>query len=143
MATLPNPPRNFYHATADQWEILKPLTREMRHAPTNAENEVWQIVRNRNINGAKFRRQYAIDKFIADFICLSHALILEIDGDIHLYTQEEDQARQAFLEALGFRVLRFTNAQVLGDLATLVRVIAETLTDLTPPTPLSTMERGE
>ena len=132
MVKIPNPPKNFLHSTSDQWEILKPLARQMRYEPTQAERTVWEVLRNRNINEAKFRRQYTIDKFIVDFICLSHSLIIEIDGDVHLYTIEEDQARQSFLESLGFRVVRFRNEEVFADLARVVRVIGDNLTPQLP-----------
>jgi very-short-patch-repair endonuclease len=102
-----------FHAPPELWEKLKPLARQMRHEPTPAEDALWQRVRNRRVGGAKFRRQYAIERFIVDFVCLEQRLIIEVDGGIHEQQQEYDAIRQAFLEAQGFRVLRFSNGDVL------------------------------
>ncbi len=87
----------------------------MRHVPTPAEDMLWQQLRNRHLHGAKFRRQYAIERFV-DFACLEYRLVIEVDGSIHEQQQEIDAIRQEFLEALGFRVLRFTIAEVLHRL---------------------------
>jgi very-short-patch-repair endonuclease len=112
--------------TADLWAKLKPIAREMRGEPTRAEQALWQRLRNRQCGGAKFRRQHTIDRFIVDFVCHEHMLIIEVDGEIHQFTQEEDHLRQAFLETFGFRFLRFTNEQVLGDLESVVgRILKE------------------
>ncbi len=94
------------------WEQLKPLAREMRHAPTSAEDQLWQRFRNHQLRGLKFRRQHTIDRFIVDFYCPEVRLIIEVDGPVHQFTPEEDAIRQAFLENAGMRVLRFTNEQV-------------------------------
>lgn len=83
----------------------------MRADPTPAENHLWQRLRRKSL-GVKFRRQQVIDRFIVDFYCAEARLIIEVDGIIHEYTQAEDAIRQAFLESLGFRVLRFTNGEV-------------------------------
>jgi very-short-patch-repair endonuclease len=95
---------------------LKPLARQKRHEPTPAENQLWQRVRNRQIKGAKFRRQHVIERFIVDFYCAEVRLLVEIDGPIHEYTPEEDALRQEFLEALGFRMLRFSNEMVFQQM---------------------------
>lgn len=116
-----------FHAPPELWDRLKPLARQMRHEPTPAENALWQRIRNRRVAGAKFRRQYAIERFIVDFVCLEHRLIIEVDGSIHEQQQEYDAVRQAFLEAQGFRVLRFTNGEVLQALDAVVEVIGEGL----------------
>jgi very-short-patch-repair endonuclease len=99
--------------TPELWEKLKPLAREMRQTPTPAESALWQLLRNRRVTGAKFRRQHAIERFIVDFICLEHKLIIEVDGEIHQHQQDYDTVRQAFLEYQGFCVLRFSNEAVL------------------------------
>ena len=116
-----------FHAPPELWEKLKPLARQMRRDPTPAEHALWQRVRNRRVGGAKFRRQYAIERFIVDFVCLEHRLIIEVDGDIHEQQQEYDAVRQAFLEAQGFRVIRFTNAEVMRSPDGVVEIIGEAL----------------
>src|SRR5687768_11406422 len=97
----------FVHTSPGLWEKLKPLARQMRREPTFAENALWQHLRGRKTAGAKFRRQHAIDRFIVDFFCHEARLIIEVDGQIHDYTPEEDSIRQAFLEACDYIVIRF------------------------------------
>jgi very-short-patch-repair endonuclease len=92
----------------DLWEKLRPLAREMRHAPTPAEDMLWQHLRRHQL-GMQFRRQHGIGQFIVDFYCRQAKLVIEVDGAIHQYTGEEDAVRQEFIESLGFRVIRFTN----------------------------------
>jgi very-short-patch-repair endonuclease len=101
-----------FHAPPEWWKMLKPLARQMRQVPTPAEEHLWQCIRARKL-GFKFRRQHAIERFIVDFICFEQQLIVEVDGSIHDEQKEYDAIRQAFLEASGFRVLRFTNEDVL------------------------------
>ncbi len=109
------------------WEKLKPLARQMRHEPTRAEDALWQRLRNRQIAGHKFRRQHSIDRFIVDFYCADAQLIIEVDGAVHDFTPEEDAIRQEFLESLGLRVIRFTNDQVLDDIAAVLDAIRNAL----------------
>src|SRR5262245_18256186 len=71
-------------------------------------------------SGVKFRRQHGIDKFIVDFYCHEARLIIEVDGFIHEYSVEEDAIRQEYLEGLGFRVIRFTNDDVLNTLENVI-----------------------
>ncbi len=116
-----------FHTPPELWKKLKPLARQMRHEPTPAESALWERLRNRRIARAKFRRQYAIERFIVDFVCLELRLIIEVDGDIHALQTEYDAARQSFLESQGFCVLRFNNGDVLQSLDAVVTVIGETL----------------
>jgi very-short-patch-repair endonuclease len=76
-------------AKPELWAALKVLGRQMRRAPTPAEDALWQRIRGRQL-GMKFRRQHAIDRFIVDFYCLETALVVEVDGKIHEYTAAED-----------------------------------------------------
>ncbi len=134
--------------THEIWEKIKPLAREMRKAPTPAEEALWQQIRGKRLLGCRFRRQHPIDRFIADFYCAEARLVIEVDGAIHDYTPEEDAARQAFLESLGLRVLRFSNGDVLTYLNGVLERIGEVLQEQTssppgsnassPPGPLST-----
>jgi very-short-patch-repair endonuclease len=109
------------------WEKLKPLAQQMRHDPTPAEDRLWQALRNRRMSGIRFRRQHAFGKFIVDFYCPEHASVIEIDGEIHDYTQMEDAIRQEYLESLEVRVLRFTNAQVIAALDAVLLAIQEAI----------------
>ena len=87
----------------------------MRHEPTPAEALLWERLRDHRLCGYKFHRQHPVDRFIADFYCAKSALIIELDGEIHQQQVEADQERDAALTALGFRVLRFPNDQILNQ----------------------------
>jgi len=117
------PTRNDWQPSPELWNKLKPLARQMRKEPTAAEAKLWQRLRKEQIRDVKFRRQFAIDRFITDFCSPSIRLIIEVDGPTHQYTQEEDVIRQVFLESLGFEVIRFTNLDVLNDLLATLDVI--------------------
>ena len=84
-------------------------------------------MRNRQVSRAKFRRQHSIDRFIVDFYCHEARLVIEVDGFIHDYTNEEDTIPQEFLESLGFTVIRFTNNDILKLLDKVIDHIAEIL----------------
>ena len=94
---------------------LKERARGMRHKPTPAEAKMWQLLRG-NQFGIKFRRQHSIDRYIVDFVCLTYKLIVELDGAGHLEPDQADydQGRTAYLQELGYRILRFTNEQALN-----------------------------
>ncbi len=118
-----------FTSNRDQWQILKPGVRQMRHEPTPAEATLWQRIRNRRLAGEKFRRQHTAGNFIVDFICIERSLIVEVDGEIHDQPEQQvyDAERQAFLESLGFRVLRFTNTEILQSLEEVAQKIAKAL----------------
>jgi very-short-patch-repair endonuclease len=102
-----------WQSPPELWKQLKPLARQMRTEPTLAETLLWQRLNNKQLLGFKFRRQQVIDRFIVDFYCHEVKLVIEVDGEIHNYTQVEDAIRQEFLESLGLRVVRFKNEDVL------------------------------
>jgi very-short-patch-repair endonuclease len=132
------PDSKFVHTrtSRDLWAKIKPLARQMRHAPTPAENALWQRLRRKGIGEVGFRRQHPIDRFIVDFYCHQAQLIIEVDGSIHEYTAEEDAIRQEFLESLGLRVIRFSNADVLQNIEGVLVVIAEAIGfSSSPPSP--------
>jgi very-short-patch-repair endonuclease len=119
------------------WEKLKPLARQKRSDPTQAEDCLWEYLRNRKMLGCKFRRQHPIERFIVDFYCIEAHLAIEVDGPIHDYTSEEDAVRQEFLESLGVQVLRFTNDAVLNSPELVVEQIAAILRQLDSTAPLA------
>jgi very-short-patch-repair endonuclease len=90
------------------WEVLKQYSKTSRQHPTEAENMMWQLLRN-NKTGYKIRRQHAIDGYSADFVCLGKGFVIEVDGGYHLLTKEQDDLRTLVLNESGFDVLRFTN----------------------------------
>lgn len=94
---------------------LKEHAEHMRKNPTEAETVLWEMLRGKNL-GDKFRRQYVIGDYIADFVCLEKQLVIEVDGEYHSdpEQQEKDRWRTNFLQSKGFSVLRFTNNEVLA-----------------------------
>jgi len=92
---------------------LRVNARRMRHDPTDAERKFWSRVRGRALGGYKFKRQYPIGRFIVDFVCLEHRLIVELDGGQHAQREGYDRERTEFLRAEGFRVMRFWNDEFL------------------------------
>ncbi|MBO9368492.1 MAG: DUF559 domain-containing protein, partial [Chloroflexi bacterium] len=126
----------FFHwqTAAPVWEKLKPYAREMRKNPTPAEDALWQHLRLNQL-GVKFRRQHAIGPFIVDFYAREARLIIEVDGPIHEKQKEYDEMRQAYLESLGYRVVRFTNEQVLQNMDAVLAVLQKVLSRSHPPAP--------
>ena len=97
--------------------------RELRKNATPTEDLLWQELRNRKLCSFKFRRQHPIERFIVDFYCAQHRLAVEIDGDVHAEQREYDAARTEWLEARGYRVIRFTNDQVFRQLPAVLETI--------------------
>ena len=108
-----------YYKTANPlvYGLLKNNAKRMRHGQTEAESFLWSYIRANQL-GVHFRRQHPIGDFIADFICIDQRLIIEVDGNIHNKPeqQEWDKQRTAFLESQDYRVVRFSNEQVLHDI---------------------------
>jgi very-short-patch-repair endonuclease len=108
-----------------QFSKAIPAARKLRRTQTDAEKLLWSKIRN-NQTGYKFRRQFPIDHYVADFFCFEENLIIELDGGQH--TEEKDRERTRFLEDKGYRILRFWNNDVLGNTDGVLRVILEALT---------------
>ena len=98
----------------------------LRREMTAAERKLWSVLRDRQLECAKFRRQQPIGPFIADFVCQERRLIIEADGGQHAESAQ-DARRTAFLESKGYRVLRFWNNDVLSNLDGVAQVIAAAL----------------
>ena len=95
---------------------------------TQAEERLWQELRGNKL-GIHFRRQHVIGIYIADFVSLKNHLVIEIDGDYHLTSeqQELDHIRTIYMEQQGFRVIRFRNSQVLTDIESVMSKIIKSL----------------
>lgn len=121
-----------FNTDAKTWSVLKEFARHNRHNQTEAEDKLWQELRNNKV-GFKVRRQHAIQHYIADFYFADVRLIIEIDGEIHntATNREYDDSRTKVLNELGFFVLRFTNEEVINRLEFVVDKIKETLNELT------------
>ena len=104
--------------------------RELRREATAAEKILWYHLRNRQLNNFKFARQEPIGPYIADFVCRAKKLIIEIDGVTHETAEEvaHDVARTEFLKGEGYRVTRFRNEDIFGDLGPVLETIMRNLT---------------
>ncbi len=104
-------------------------SRALRRKQTPAENRLWSLLRGKKLGGYKFRRQHVILNYIVDFFCFSEKLIIELDGPIHntQKAREYDQRREALLEANGYRILRFKNAEVFQNEEKVLSTILQAL----------------
>ncbi|WP_334177770.1 DUF559 domain-containing protein [Pseudoxanthomonas sp.] len=103
--------------------------RHLRREQTEAERRLWWRLRNRRLQGWKFRRQHRIGPYFADFACLEAGLVIELDGSQHLERRQYDRTRTEHLKHEGFDVLRFWNDDVLRETDA---VLAAILTALAP-----------
>ena len=103
-------------------------SRALRRDSTEAEKRLRTILRNRNLNGWKFRRQFTIDSYVVDFCCIAPRLIVELDGEQHADARKRyDDARTRELRDRGFRVLRFWNSEVLQGTDGVIQEISRML----------------
>ena len=105
--------------------------RELRSDMTLAERRLWSILKLRQLNGSRFRRQLPIGPYIVDFACLQARLVVEVDGGQHMGAAG-DGARDAFLRREGFQVLRFWNNEVMANLEGVHALLAQHLAETCP-----------
>jgi ATP-dependent exoDNAse (exonuclease V) beta subunit len=114
---------NYSHLSIDK-------AKEKRKNPTPAEKVLWMELKSKSLEDYKFRQQHLIDDFIVDFVCLSKKLVVEVDGDYH-FTEEQielDNDRTITLNKLGFKVIRYTNEQVIKNIYEVLKEIKKELT---------------
>ena len=111
------------------------LAKQLRRKQTEAEKKLWAKLRNRQLDGVKFRRQQPLGSYIIDFISFDEKLIIEIDGGQHneLHTMEKDEQRTTWLESEGFHVIRFWNNEVMQNIEGVLMKIKEYLVMRTHP----------
>jgi very-short-patch-repair endonuclease len=107
----------------------------LRNNPTDAERRLWSHLRLRQLSGFKFTRQRGIGPFVCDFICRERGPVVEVDGGQHATDQERDNRRTNWLAARGYRVIRFWNNDVLGNMDGVLQSIANELRNSPPPAP--------
>lgn len=112
-----NTERPYITANPGNYMLLKDLAKKNKENMTDAEVFLWNYLRGNSL-GVRFRRQQVIDDYIVDFACLSKQLVIELDGGYHFEEEqmEFDRIRTEHLEYLGFRVIRFTNEEVFGNI---------------------------
>jgi very-short-patch-repair endonuclease len=113
--------------------------KQLRQTMTRAETLLWRYLKADRIDGLGFRRQVPIRNYIADFICMSAKIVVELDGETHDFEerQKADQTCDAFFVSEGFKVLRFTNEQLMSNLEGVVETIRQAAIDRLRGLPLS------
>ncbi len=120
--------QNFKTADTFLYGVLKENAKHNRREMTASETTLWHALR-KELRAVKFRRQHPIGEYIADFLCVTHKLVIEVDGGYHnvLSQQENDRQRTEFLEQTGYTVIRFTNEEVNAELKSVIIKIKEEL----------------
>ena len=126
------------------YEFLKEKSKQLRKFSTQAESYLWDTLRGKRLESFKFRRQHVIDQFIADFVCLSKKLIIEVDGPIHTLPENQisDAERSERLKTLGYRILRFSNDEVLTNIENVLAKIETELNATLKPSPAGRVWEG-
>ncbi len=108
---------------------MKDKARQLRKNQTDAEQAIWRLVRAKQIEGLKFRRQHPIQPYIVDFICPEKKLVIELDGGQHADNEAVvyDKKRTKFLESKGYTVVRFWNNEVINNIEGVYEVILQHL----------------
>ena len=106
---------------------LTEFARSMRRQMTEPETRLWLQLRAERFEGVKFRRQKVIGRYIADFAANEPKLVVEVDGDTHDVDNRRDQVRSRYLEEQGYRVLRFSNVDVMGNLDGVLTRLSEVI----------------
>jgi valyl-tRNA synthetase len=114
---------------ASVYPLLKELAEDRKNKITEAEAALWEALRGKQLDEYKFRRQHPIDQFIVDFVCLKKQLVVEIDGGYHNdpEIQKADKIRTEILESLGYKVIRFSNEEVLHTREKVLESISQAL----------------
>jgi very-short-patch-repair endonuclease len=99
-------------------------SREFRTAPTRSEAMLWDVLRDRQLHGIKFRRQFVIGSFIVDFCAPRQRLIIEIDGGVHETQRERDTERQHRLESAGYQIIRVSAEDVEANVSAILSTIS-------------------
>jgi very-short-patch-repair endonuclease len=112
-----------------------PAARDLRRRETAAEELLWEALRDRRLDGLKFRRQHPVGALVLDFCCPARRLAVELDGEVHATQGERDVEREAVLAAAGYRVLRFPNEAVRHRLSDVLAAIASAAREEPLPRP--------
>jgi very-short-patch-repair endonuclease len=117
------------HKYSSNKNELKQFRKILRNNSTSAEAALWDLLKNKQLDGKKFRRQHSLENFIVDFYCSSDKLIIELDGDPHGdYSQIlKDEARDKYFEANGYKVIRFENRFVFQDPELVIETIRKNI----------------
>ncbi|MEP2989035.1 MAG: DUF559 domain-containing protein [Parasphingorhabdus sp.] len=111
------------------------VARDLRNNATPAERKLWPYLSARKLSGTRFNRQVCIGPYICDFAARTERLVIELDGDSHSNQVAYDRERTSFLEAQGYRVVRFSNSEVAENVEGVVTQIGELLENKPSPNP--------
>ena len=118
--------------------------RNLRSRSTDCEHELWRYLRNRGLDGFKFRRQFPIVGYVVDFVCLECNLVVELDGSQHSEQEAYDRDRAGILKKNGYRILRFWNNELLERRDDVLSEILKHLEEVVaPPSPQPLSRRRE
>ena len=120
---------------------INPHARRLRHNSTHAERTTWFQLRDRRLNGFKFRRQWTIGTYVVDFCCIDRRIIVEIDGGQH--DEARDAVRTEVLTTAGYRVIRFWNNEVLENIDGVLNSLVAALQDGELPHPYPLPRAGD
>lgn len=111
-----------------------PFARNLRKNQTDEEKLLWNLLRNNQLRGKKFHRQYVLGRYILDFVCFEQRLVIELDGGQHnrMLDKIKDAQRDKWLEGQGFSVLRFWNNDILNNINGVLEVIYKSLSSPQP-----------
>ena len=112
--------------------VSSATARRLRRHQTNAERLLWSRLRASQLDGAKFRRQFSLPPYVADFCCEAARLIVEIDGGQHVESGEADQAMTEFFKRRGYGVVRFWNSDVLTNIDGVLEEISRCVASPSP-----------
>jgi very-short-patch-repair endonuclease len=125
-------------------DILRRRARRLRHQQTRAESLLWSVLRDRRLDGFKFRRQVLIANYIVDFLCSRAKLIVEVDGATHSSPEEQayDRQRELILSRLGYRILRVGNDDVYKNMPAVLSTVLTALQATSQPEDPSSAPSG-
>ena len=109
---------------------LKAFRKKLRNNGTSAEATLWKYLKNRQLDGRKFRRQHSIGNYIADFYCPEGQLVIELDGESHFWEEgiQSDNNKSSYMHDLGIKLIRFENKWVFDDIDYVLNEIKNYLT---------------
>jgi very-short-patch-repair endonuclease len=113
--------------------LRRDRARELRRAQTDAERKLWSRLKGAQLHGVRFRRQFPIGPFFADFCAPKEFLVIELDGSQHMDMLDRDEQRTKYLEGLGYRVVRFWDDDALAHTDEVIEQISNLLKDPHPP----------
>lgn len=131
-----NLPVLYFYSMDGLYKTITELCRELRKRQTPSETKLWEVLRNRKLDGNKFLRQHPLVYadiqgrkffFIADFYCAKYNLVIEADGAVHFLQKEYDKNRDLVINGLGIKVIRFSNDEIEQNLGDVINTIKTNL----------------